>query len=135
MAHGRDKGWQDATIDGPEGGQIIVDVTALLFDAGTAMEMTIPYAHDHLQVDGEQFIHTGPGWYQYANHALLVAPCSRHSGAGDQHYLFLLFPGVAEGIQNAMAWAVTAPLQRIHAPPDGGADSGPVSGLRPVSNR
>jgi len=128
MAHERDNEWQDATIDGPDGGRIVVDVAALLVEAHAAAEMTIAHAQETLHPDGRPFVFKGPGWYQYQHDAILVAPCSRRSGAGDQHYLFSIFLGAAENVRQAMAWAATAPTRPTPAPDD--EASGPASGFR-----
>src|SRR6185312_15766317 len=100
----------------------------LLVEAHAAAEMTIANAQETLHPDGRPFVFKGPGWYQYQHDAILVAPCSRRSGAGDQHYLFSIFLGAAENVRQAMAWAATAPTRPTPAPDD--EASGPASGFR-----
>jgi len=133
MAHERDNEWQDATIETPNGGRLVVDVAALLVEAHAAAEMTIAHAQENLHPDGKPFVFKGPGWYQYTSDSILVAPCTRRSGAGDQHYLFMIFDGAAENVRQAMAWAIGAPTRPT---PKADEDTaGPVSGFRQAAGR
>lgn len=109
--------WLEAIV--VEGGRPrVVDPSALLCEPDDVQEVTISYAETHF--DGFRF--KGVGWYVYADMAILVSPCPRSSGAGDQHFLFTKYSG-SEAIY-AARWAAQAP---IHYPSCGVASAADTS--------